>query len=227
MKERTERPTKQKLKKARKKGEVAKSPFFAGAIVFVGGFLLLWGTGSILGSRFAESMRAGLKETGLKEIELEGSFHRVIGPLIFPVSLFLFGIFVIALASHLAQTGWVWSVERIQPKWRKKRTIRRFFLPILQFGVIAAAGYLAIRAKLDPNFLFAPSKIQGEFLFKKIMILSIWVGGLLLFLGLCDFFYQKWRYYKMMHMTREEKKEELRETEGDPHIKSRFRHRRE
>ncbi|MCC5832748.1 MAG: EscU/YscU/HrcU family type III secretion system export apparatus switch protein [Chlamydiales bacterium] len=219
--ERTEKPTKRKLKKAREKGEVAKSSFFAGAIVFTGGILLIWGSGSYFAGRFAASMKAGLQKS-----ELDGAFQKVAGPLLLPVGLFLLAIFAVAIIAHLVQTGWIWSTESLRPKWRRKKGERRFLLPLMQAVAIGGIGYLSIRAKLDPNLLFTAAESQGAFLFKKIIFLSALIGASLLIMGLFDFFYQKQRYYKQMQMTPQEKKEELRETEGDPQIKSRLRDRR-
>jgi len=223
--EKTEKPTKQKLRKAKEKGQIAKSTFLAGALVFVGAILLIWGLQNLFAGRFQESMRVAFSQ--LSEPTLEGAFQNVIAPLLLPTVLTLVGILVIAIAAHLFQTGWMWATEQIKPKWRKKKGERRFFLPLLQFAVIAGAGYLAIRTKIDPNLLFSSPEKQSAYIFKKLMFLAVEVGALLLFLGLCDLFYQKWRFYKQMHMTPEEKKQELRESEGDPRLKGRMRDHRD
>ncbi len=222
---RTEKPTKQKLKKARERGQVAKSTFLAGAVVFAGGVVLIWGLSSLFASRFQASMRAGFSL--LEKPEIKGAMGAVIGPLLLPLLITLFGILVIAVGAHLFQTGWIWAPEQIKPKWRKKKGERRFILPLLQLAFIAGAGYLALRAKLDPRLLFSSVEVQLVFIFKKLIFLSLEISALLLFLGLCDFIYQKWRYHKQMHMTPEEKKAELRESEGDPSMKGRMRDRRD
>lgn len=220
---RSEKPTKGKLKKARAKGQVAKSSFLAGALVFAAGVVLIGVLSTLFAARFRESMRAGF--LNLKEPSVEEAFKIVSLPLIFPLLIVLLSLFVVAVGAHFFQTGWVWSTEQIQPKWRKKKTQRRWVLPLLQFVIILGVGYLAIRAKFDPRLLFSSTATQSSYLFKKMFFLAIEISVLLLLLGLGDFIYQKWRYYKQMHMTPEEKKEEQREAEGDPKLKGRMRDR--
>ena len=221
----TEKPTKRKLKKARERGEVAKSSFFAGALLFSGGVLLIWAMSPFLKSRFQASMREGL--IALRDPKIEGALQRVISPLVFPIAAILLVVLALSIGSYLFQTGWVVSFERIKPKWRKKKGEKRLILPLMQIAGIALIGYFAIGKKFDPNLLFHSPETQSAFFFKKIIFLSIELGAFLLFLGLCDFFYQKWRYNKQMQMTPEEKKEEVKESEGDPGIKERMRRRRD
>ena len=214
----TEKPTKQRLKKAKEKGESPKSVFLVGAFVFTGSVILLWGLHDLFLNGFSASMRAGLSQQ-----TVEGAFYRVFSPLIFPSVLSVLGMFTIALCANLLQTGWVWSFMHIKPKWGKKQGKLNFIFPILQFIVIIIFGYFALDGNINPNILFVSSQQQGAYLVKRVMNLVVEIGAFLLFLGVCDFFYQKWRYYKKMHMTPEEKKQELRESEGNPQIKRHMR----
>lgn len=223
--ERTEKPSKQKLKKARQRGEVAKSSFLAGALVFVGGILLIGGLHFLLAERFQMSMRAAFVLIGRPK--LEGAFKMVFDPLLYPLAGILVGILAIAISAHLFQTEWIWAPERIRPKWRKKASERRIVFPLLQFLIIGAIGYLTVRACVDPDLLFTSPTKQSNALFRKLFGLCLQMGAALLLLGLCDLFYQKWRYQKKMQMTREELKQERRESEGDTQLKGEMRNRRD
>ncbi len=209
--DKTEKPTNQKLKKARERGEVAKSTFLAGALIFVGGVLLIGALHTLLALRFQKSMKVAFKLT-----ELDGAFYKVIEPLLFPVLSIMVAILLIAIGSHLFQTGWMW----IWPKRQKRGGGRRYVLPLLALAVIGGVGYLNIRA------FYLRSSIQVETVYRTLFMVALEIGALLLFLGLCDLFYQKWRYYKQMHMTPEEKKQEQRENEGDQQSKGEMRSRR-
>jgi len=80
---------------------------------------------------------------------------------------------------------------------------------------------------MDPERLFSSANEQLAYILKKLFVLAIEIGALLLFLGVCDLIYQKWRFYKQMHMTPAERKQEHRESEGDPQIKGRMRDKRD
>ncbi|MEZ5314605.1 MAG: EscU/YscU/HrcU family type III secretion system export apparatus switch protein [Chlamydiales bacterium] len=218
--EKTEPPTKRKLKKARMKGEIAKSSFFAGALIFMGAILCIWGSATLLGSRFITSM-----QNGLRNFEMEGAFAKVMGPLIYPVILIMVGIFLLSIIAHLLQTGWVWSIETLYPRWHKPKREYRFVMPILYMILMIGGTYFAIKRGLNLEIFFISVKEQGKFFFKNIMRFSSIVGIFSILLGLCDFFYQKSRYYKRMYMTPQEKNEELREAEGNPHLKGLLRKR--
>jgi len=117
--QKTEKPTKQKLRKAKKKGQVAKSSFLAGAIVFAFALILIWGLQDLFINRFQKSMQLAFSQLG--EPKIEGAFQNVLAPLLLPFCLTLLGIVIIAIGAHLFQTGWIWAVEQIKPKWRKKK----------------------------------------------------------------------------------------------------------
>lgn len=215
--QRSEKPTLKWLKKARKRGDVAKSTFLASTLVFVGAILIIGGLKHLFSERFQKSMKVAFLQ--LNEPSLEGAIKIVFTPLVFPLLITLIGIFVLSIVAHLFQTGWLWVPNQIQPKWRKKRGERRIFLPLLQLIIIGGMGYLAIRMPLDPALLFAPAAEKGAYIFQKLFGWAFLIGVLLLLLGLLEFFYQKWRFYKKMHMTPQERKEEQRESEGSPHKK--------
>src|SRR5690606_36303469 len=60
---------------------------------------------------------------------------------------------------------------------------------------------------------------------RLVFRLGLWIGIAMLGLALLDFLYQRWEFEQSIRMTRQEVKEELRQTEGDPHVRSRIRQR--
>ena len=121
MEEKTEKPSVRKLKKAREKGDVAQSPELTSGLILLGALLLLWALSSLFERGFKETFRLSLMSTEL-------SFRPFV-PLLYPTLLMLAGIFVIALFSHLFQTGWVWS----WPKSKKKGE-RRLWVYFVEAG---------------------------------------------------------------------------------------------
>lgn len=223
-----ERPTNQRLKKARQRGEVAKSSFLAGAILFLGAILLLRGLCALFFSGFQKSLRIAFSYPLSYPLQdsLEGVFFKVVAPLLQPTLYAMVGMVVLAIGAHLLQTGPLFSIKKIEPKWGRKKTERRFFFPLFVLALLTLCAYLMIRTKLNSELLFYPIKGQIDSIFKKIFLLSYTIGIVFLFLGLGDFFYQKWRFHKKMRMSTEEKRREQRESEGDPRIKNARRGRR-
>ncbi len=216
--ERTESPSKRKLKKARERGEVAKSTFLSSAILFLGAILLVWGLSSLFYGGFKLSLI-----TLLTQSELKGAFKNAFFPVLIPSLLILGGLSFLALFSHLLQTGWIWSFHK---KKREKKE-KRFFLPLLQLALITAVSYWALCRKFDPRLLFAGAENQLSFLFFRLLVLALILAVSLLVLGILDAFYQNARFHKQMRMTQTEKKEEQRENEGNPQIKSEIRNRKD
>lgn len=186
--ERTEKASQQKLRRAKQKGQVAKSPFLASALVYVGGLLLIK---VLFGGVFQKSFSAMFAL--LANSELEGAFGAVARPVVVPVVLALVGIWCVAIGAHLFQSGWMWAPEQITPKWRKKQRKIRLVLPLLQLVVIGGVGCVAIRTYE-----------------KNLFIVALVIGALLLLLGIGDYFYQRWRFAQAMRMTPQEKKDEKR-----------------
>ena len=107
MQEKTEKPTQRKLKKAKQKGEVAQSSELVGALVLLGGVLILWGFSSLIQERL--KLTFTLVYSSLKEPELDSAFQQAFTPLIFPLFFILTALFLIAFFAHFFQTGWIWS----------------------------------------------------------------------------------------------------------------------
>jgi len=217
MHEKTEKPSSHRLKKARQKGEIAQSTELATAVILMGVLLLLWGSSSLFGLRFREVFIAGFGQLATESVE--GAFWNVFSPILKPVLLIFLGAVFLAIAGHFFQTGWIW-------KWRKKgkKAKPRLVYSLLKIGSIGLIAYLFMRAqKPDLGFIFAPSEKKFVFLLERAFALLFFICLALLILGICDFFYQKWKFYKQMYMTQQEKRDELRETEGDQQIKQRHR----
>ena len=131
------------------------------------------------------------------------------------------GFFYWLSLPDLFQTGWIWRWQQ-----NKKRGRPRFVFPILKVLVIAAIGYVTLRGGTpSEQLLRAAAGEKVTFIFKQVFFLALKIALALLLLGICDFFYQRWKYYRDMRMTLNEVKEEKRETEGDHKTKSRMRQR--
>lgn len=219
MQEKTEKPSSHKLKKAKERGEISYSSEFVSAVALLGALLLIW----VFATQFEKSFKEMFSSTydSLNVLDPIQGLQKAFAPLIFPTLVIMMGVLVIALLAHFLHAGFNFSWKRPQ----QKEGFRWFYVS-LKLVLIALITYFSLRkVTVSETLFFAPSSEKTHFLFKKLFFLSLKIAIALLFLSICDIFYQKWKYNKRMQMSRQELKEEMRETEGDQQTKSRMRFR--
>lgn len=191
-------PSKKKLQKARKKGEVPKSRLLASALFFLGVLLLLRLSAPYFYSAFVDLMQ--FKETL--------SFK----PLIIILVIFWVGVILIGAFVHLIQTGWLLTWSSLKPKWNIKMNVEwNLFLVAIDIAIILALFLALIRPDMSWVDRDAASKLK--LVLEKSFSVSLIISLSLVFLGLLDWRYTKWHFMKKMGMSAAEKAEEERENE--------------
>lgn len=239
--EKTEKPTGKRLSDARKKGNVPKSMELSGSVlILVGGTLALF-SAHLIHQRF-ESLLHVLWGQGFSTIGDSGpdnnlfmsvmvSFFVMVGPV-------LLGVMAIGLAINIYQTkGLLISTEALQPKfsklnplnglknWVSARSLVELVKSILKIGIVSYTVYSVIAAEavllasLSQVEIVESVKVLGSLASRIIFR----VGGIMLVLSFLDAYYQKWQHEKDLRMTKQELKEEHKQSEGNPQIKSRIR----
>ncbi len=235
--QKTEAPTPRRLQEARRKGQVAKSRDFSAAVVLMVavllGFLML-NTALKDAERslhwyFSNSFRFGLDEQHLWRVIF--NFLGSVAILFLPYIILLLGS---ALAVHLFQTGFIFAPDVISPSLERLNPInglRRIFSlrslveltkSLLKVILVAVVSFSVVKSYL-PVLLLLFNHVPGTaFSIVAKVFLNVFAaaGGAYLVLSLADLFYQRWEYMRGLRMTRQEVKEELKHTEGDPLIKS-------
>lgn len=236
----TEEPTQKKLSDSRKKGEVARSQEVNHFLLLLGGALFLlvlapYTLGSIyisLAALFehAHEFQVDYNSIGSLVYQLTLS---VLTALSLPLALFV----VMALIAGPIQFGLLLTVEPITPKLSKISVIKglgRMFslrqvvelikgiIKISIVGLVAGiilwpvmAGFasysgMEMGAALSQMYFYA-LKVAGGVVFVMAII------------ALADTFYQRFEYMKKQRMTKQEVKDEMKQAEGDPHVKQRLR----
>lgn len=235
--QKTEAPTPRRLQEARRKGQVAKSRDFSAAATLLAGVLLafvIFNTvfrewESWTGWYLSNCFRMGAGDQALLGV-LFASFWFFLRALL-PFALVFLGA---ALAVHLLQTGFVFApgviapqLERLNPANGLQRILSLRSLVELAKGffkvaVVAAVSYSVVKANLPALLLVfsrAPGAAFGTVAGAAFKVLAA-AGGAYLVLALGDLLYQRWEYIRGLRMTRQEVKEELKHTEGDPLVKS-------
>lgn len=246
--EKTEPATEKKLREAREDGKVAKSKELTSAFDLIVLFLVLKIFISWVGGGFIEVYQYVYKTIPefVTSVAAEASVHEVSVYLqsIFWMMLklvapfFAFG-FVVTIIISIIQVGWKVSTKPLKPKGDKFNPINGFkrifskdsvfelFKSILKIGVVVYVAYISIRDEADDIFILYDMPLNQALALCGDVILNAGLKISLVYLvvGLADFIYQKHRFNEEMKMTKQEVKDEYKNTEGNPEIKGRQRQR--
>ena len=238
--QRSEEPTQRRLDEALKKGDVVKSMELASFVMMAGGTLALVLFARSAARDFAAGFTVFLQNPG--ELPLDGGsalallrkavfgFFAIIGP--------ASGLMVVAaLGGHLIQHRPVFSAEKLKPSLSKLSPIAGFkrifgldglvnlLKGVAKIGLVGTASFLAVwpeRARLASALDMNPAGVAGLALalIGKVLIASLIV---LAAIAALDYLYQRQRFMARHRMTRQELKDEVKQSEGDPQVKARIR----
>lgn len=239
--DKTEQPTSKRLTDARKKGQVAKSMDVNSAAAILCGFLLLYFVGASTNRQIHELLKEYL--SGLTTVPLtQTTFNSIMVDIVGSTSKILLpivgGLVVAALATSLAQIGFLVSIERLKPNFGLINPIKgiknilfsvkslvKLLMSIVKLCIVGAVAFYAIKNDLDKFIDLSSANMAQIFTTacSSIFWLGIKIATVLLFLAILDYAYQKWQYIKDMMMTKQEVKDEHKQTEGDPLVKGKIR----
>ena len=241
--ERTEAPTAQRLKQARQRGEVSKSDEVVSIgvlLVAVVGMRLI---GPTLWEGMADILRDGLMHPTQQEFTRSSAmqFGRDAAGQTILTLLPLFALLAMAaIALNVAQTGLVLSGAKLKPKLSHvnpaagaKRLVSkeagvRLFKSLAKMGVVGLVVYITMKSRLAEisalgEMDVAPATARLATLAFDI---AIWAAVVLFLLALGDFAWQRRQHRNRLKMTKDEVKQEMRESDGDPQIKQAIRRKR-
>ncbi len=241
--EKTEEATPKKLEDARKEGQVAKSMELVTAFGLITLFALLKVFVTYLVNGFVENFNLiyGSISTYSKEIFTRNYAVMYINEAMKRVLLIalplLVGAVVVTIAINAFQVKWQPTGKPLQPKLSKLDPIKGFkrmfsldkLVELLKALIkIAVVGFLAYDTFRDQ--VGVVSIVYGLDLFTAIILVGdivinfgLKVSLVFLIIGVADYIYQKFKFAKEMRMTKQEIKDEFKQTEGDPKIKGQIR----
>ena len=236
--EKTEEATPKRRAETRRRGQVARSQDLSGVLVLLGGVVLLRVLGPGMIDGFTTFMTGAFTHIGEAKLTpqgvLGGDRHVLMATAQIMLPL-LFGIALVSVAANVLQTGPLFSayplrpqLSRISPKSGVKRILSKQSLVTLAKSLAKLAivgGALALRARLgDFVSLGSGSAGQGANRFAELAFEVVLTGAIaLLLLGLIDLFWQRRHHAAQIRMTKEDVKDELKQSEGDPAVRGRFR----
>ena len=244
--ERTEEATHRRRQKEREKGNVSKSRDMNAALVMVASVALFAVFAKLMGDTILNMMRytfTNLKVTDVDPTNVMGlllPYFKQLGIILLPffVLLVIFAVIIIRM-----DVGHVFAIEKIKIKFEnispkrmlqnakrmfnpfEPRTLVEFAKSIIKILVVAACGYSAINArKADLMGLVGLEPITALHIIISILInMIINMCLAMLILGYMDKKYQHYEYEKSIKMTKQEIKDEQKDTEGDPKIKAKIK----
>jgi flagellar biosynthetic protein FlhB len=239
--ERTESASSKKKADARKKGQVPRSKELSTVLVLLaggGGFLFL-GSGLVQG--LMDIMRNGLTidrghifDTQTIPALLGTAVADAIGNLI-PLFMLLV---VAAVVAPMSMGGWSFSTHPLQPDLKKLDPIKglkkvfslkglvELLKALAKFLLVGSVGYLLLKLKLAGFFALGSQNLAtaiahlGNDIIWAFFILS----STLLIVALVDVPFQLWDHSRQLKMTRQELKDENKETGGNPEVRGKQRH---
>ncbi|WP_324667567.1 flagellar biosynthesis protein FlhB [Geochorda subterranea] len=240
--ERTEAPTPRRRQEARRRGQVARSMDLSMAVVALAGALAAKGVAGLL-TADARSLATELWGGLLWQQELTVDRVRQMGYLGLTAMRGLVpltgAVMLAGLASQVLQVGFVASgtpltptLSRIDPIAHLKRLFSARALVELvkataKAVVVAWAGWSFIRTIMQASSDLLAMGIADATAFVADLAYQqlLRMGLVLLVIGGLDYAYQRWEYEQSLKMSRHELLDELKQTEGDPHVRGRIRSR--
>lgn len=236
----TEEPTGKKLADARKKGNVIKSMDIGHFIMLgVGGLVVLM-LGPSMMTDLTFLLRRFLEAPHLLHFD-DPSWSRVFVGLLLDLALVLFLPFlfmvIAAVAGPVLQVGFLYSTESITPKLDKisplagfkrmfsQRQLVEFGKGLLKLVIVGAVAVMMLWPEIERVDSYVSAELGDTLLSlytltKKLLFAIL---PIVLMVGALDYFYQRHAFMKQMRMTKQEVKDEFKNAEGDPQIKSRLR----
>lgn len=238
--DKSEDATPHKLQQARNRGSVARSPDLTGAVALLTGAatLYLWGWDAVQAlaalARAALIQGLGMHVSAVSVVSLVG---RVGADALHIVAPFALAVAAAALVANVAQTGPVWSahplkpdLSRINPATGLKRlfsvrTVYEAVKSVFKVAVLAWVLYLVIK-DLRGLFYLLGERTPFEALRQLLAMLAsmaLKLAFAAFLLALLDLGYTRFEFKRKMRMSKRDVKDEVKNREGDPRVRSRLR----
>jgi flagellar biosynthetic protein FlhB len=237
---RSEAPTPRRLEQARLQGDVAKTPELPQMASLAASVAVLAIGGGWMCRTLANQLLPFLAHP--ETIDLEGHGGMAVARLVLTAALPVILLVLVAAgvagaAGHLLQTGLMFTPDKLKPDFKKISPIQglkrifgidgliQFAKSLIKVAVTAVLAWWMVKPHLNQLEQLAtlePAAIL-PFLADVLRRLVFAILALLLVIAGADWFVQRQRFLARMRMTKEELKEEFKNSEGDPHVKARQR----
>lgn len=244
--EKTEEPTSKKLSDARKEGQVAKGKDLTSSIMLLALFMVLRFTVGSMGERFVQCFQKNYTQIGDIFATTHGEFNMqytisliqsaALDMLMLLLPFFGVGVLV-AFVVEVAQVKWKPTTKPLHPKLSKfnpingvkrifsVKTLVNLLKQIVILAVICIVVYNKLKTRMTDIYKLYDISLTSAILLLGDIIFDIGTVICIIYvlIGLVDYVYEKRKFKKDMMMTKQEVKDEWKNTEGSPEVKQKQR----
>jgi flagellar biosynthetic protein FlhB len=238
--EKTEEASPKRIEKAREEGNVPRSRELATCTVLFSAGLGLLMMGEQLNQALKDTITSGLSferalafEPSLLLMKISG----MISTLLLAFAPFALILMAVAIASPILIGGWIFSNKAYLPQFSRINPIQglsnlisknaavELIKAIVKAILVAFVGYMVISNDMEPILSLSLMSVESSISqVGQIMLMGfISIVSVLVFIAAIDVPYQLYQYANKLKMTKEEVKQESKESEGNPEIKARIR----
>lgn len=238
--EKTEDPTPKRRREAREKGQVLKSKEVnTAALVLISAYSLAWFGKGIYISLFKLFTQTfeNIPYVHLTVAVALKYFARYTIAMLLMIIPIMIAVYITALLVEVLQVGILFTTKTLKADLNKINPIKGFkrilslksivelvkgFIKTLIIGWVA---YTVLRDNIGTIISTVREPPESSFVIVGMLVLAIAkkVAGAMIIIAGIDYFYQRWEFEKSLKMSKQEVKDEYKQTEGDPHIKAKQR----
>lgn len=238
--EKTEEPSTKRLRDAKEKGQVARSKDFNATVI-----LMFTAMGfSMFGGQLATHLMTMMRQAFEFNADLLTTTAFTMGRLydlsqygIKSILSLLIVIFLLSIAAPLLIGGWVFSRESLAPKFSRLNPLKGFarmisvkgfmemFKALLKVILVTVVAIMVMRIEIPLLLALGNSPLEVAMTEGTSIIIKsfAWISASLIVIALIDVPFQLYEHHKGLKMTKQELKDEYKETEGKPEVKSALR----
>jgi flagellar biosynthetic protein FlhB len=211
-----------------------------GAVTLLATYFILKAVGPFMAGRILAFSRNLWEEAPSRDWSEEGirilfvNLVVLVGTVITPI---LLGGALAGTAANLLQVGFLFTWEPLTPKFERinplagakrlfsRRTLMEFLKTVVKMSIIGYVAYRTVADDLDtfPILLGLELPQVAQFLSGTVARLLLWVGVAMMVMALADFLYQRWEHEESLRMSKQDVKEETKQTEGNPEIRGKIK----
>lgn len=238
--EKTEEATPRKLAKAREEGKVAKSVEFNSVFILLFGLMALNFISTKIFTDLKYDFRLFYQNIGDFDLTIDSTRKLLttgIGTMLSLIAPFVGTIAMMGIVVNVVQVGFVFTTKPLEPNLAKLNPITgfsKFFnlkssvelvKGIFKLIVVGGIAYVTLKSHEDDYLKLIHADIADiiSFIGTVMFQLGVRTLGALLVLAILDLIYQRWQFKKDMKMSKEEVKDESKQAEGDPQVKTAIR----
>ena len=237
--QRTEKPTQRRMDKARREGNFPTSKEFVSACQFLGFVTILaafagegfWSLARLTRRLIVAAFSVQVTTAGLVALAKDIAMAEAL-----PLALAGGALLLVILAAQLLTTGMGVSLAKLAPDFKRLnvgnklsslpgQNLPSFLQAVLLLAVVGMVVWYELRENLDSlmELVWLAPQPAAVRVGQTLATLLWRVAGLFLVVGLIDLVWQRRRYLKQLKMSKQEIREEAKEQDVNPHVKSHIR----